>query len=207
MTPRSLVIFDEIGRGTSTFDGMSLAQSILEFLVQQKKAMTFFATHYHELTRLSDRFAHLKNAHMSVTEHKGEIRFLHTLTEGPALKSYGIQVARLAGLPTEVTRRASEVLKKIENPDSAKAMAQMSLFEASLAEAQAETRMADADSNANPQMPTAVAGFSPQQAQALRDLADSLRTWPLQSKTPLEALLQIQKWQDMISSRSSDLSH
>jgi DNA mismatch repair protein MutS len=189
MTPKSLVVFDEIGRGTSTFDGMSLAQSILEFLLEKKRAMTLFATHYHELTRLEERFSALKNAHMSVVERGGDIRFLHTLTKGPALKSYGIAVAKLAGLPAEVTKRAGEVLKKIES--SGVNSAQLSLFEGAAAAAPAAESV----------------DVIMEKQEQWKALVDKIRDWPLQKKTPLEALVQIQQWQDMISSQSSDLSH
>lgn len=110
----SLVILDEIGRGTSTFDGMSLAQAILEHLLTRCRSYTLFATHYHELTSLADVHPQIQNAHMSVQEKNGEIRFLHTLTTGPALKSYGIHVAELAGLPASLTKRARQLLKEKE---------------------------------------------------------------------------------------------
>ncbi len=113
-TARSLVILDEVGRGTSTFDGMSLAQAILEYLLEKTRSMTLFATHYHELTQLSLRYPEVHNAHMSIDDRKWDIGFLHTLVSGPANKSYGIQVARLAGLPAAVTRRAGSILKEIE---------------------------------------------------------------------------------------------
>lgn len=116
-TPRSLVILDEVGRGTSTFDGMSLAQAILEYLLETARSMTLFATHYHELTALSARYPQLINAHMAIHEKGGQISFLHSLVKGPANKSYGIQVARLAGLPSSVTKRAAQILKELEtNP-------------------------------------------------------------------------------------------
>lgn len=111
---RSLVILDEVGRGTSTYDGMCLAQAILEFLVERRQSLTLFATHYHELTQLESRLPRVKNAHMSIVEKSGDIQFLHTLVAGPANKSYGIQVAKLAGLPKEVTQRAQGLLKRIE---------------------------------------------------------------------------------------------
>ncbi|MBX3021287.1 MAG: DNA mismatch repair protein MutS [Bdellovibrionales bacterium] len=111
---RSLVIMDEIGRGTSTYDGLSLAQAILEYLVAQKRPYLFFATHYHELTRLTQVYPQIYNAHMSVQEKGGQIQFLHTLKEGPANRSYGIHVAKLAGLPPAVTGRAQILLKGFE---------------------------------------------------------------------------------------------
>ncbi len=185
MSPQSLVIFDEIGRGTSTFDGMSLAQAILEYLLEKQKALTLFATHYHELTNLDLKYAGLTNAHMTVTDRGGEIRFLHTLTNGPALKSYGIQVAKLAGLPSEVTKRAAEVLKGIE---SKKSDSQLSLFQVPTDSETIEAKNQELDPK-------------------LQELATGIRNFPLQGKTPLEAMNQIAKWQDMISSTSLDLNH
>ena len=112
---RTLVILDEIGRGTSTYDGLSLAQAILEHLVQDKKPYLLFATHYHELTGLSSLYPQIHNAHMSIQEKGGEVRFLHTLVQGPANRSYGIHVAELAGLPKQVSDRAGRLLKSFES--------------------------------------------------------------------------------------------
>jgi DNA mismatch repair protein MutS len=115
VTPRSLVVMDEIGRGTSTFDGMSLAQAILEHLVSRKTPFLLFATHYHELTALPKQFPCIHNAHMSVQDGGPDgIQFLHTLQPGPANRSYGIHVAELAGLPKSVTARAGKILSKLE---------------------------------------------------------------------------------------------
>ncbi len=213
MTSRSLVIFDEIGRGTSTFDGMSLAQSILEFLVGKKRAMTLFATHYHELTRLEATAPTLQNVHMSVVEQNGEIRFLHTLTKGPALKSYGIQVAKLAGLPVEVTKRAGEVLKKIENPTVT--TSQLSLFEQLTFDRSVDESTEEAlEEAAEDAIEESTAITLPLHTHPLaaplipwKDVLEGIRKWPLQVKTPLEALNQIAQWQNMISSQSSDLNH
>lgn len=114
VTASSLVIMDEIGRGTSTYDGLSLAQSILEYLLGDKRPYLLFATHYQELTALTRIYPQLKNAHMTVQEKGGEIQFLHTLKEGAANRSYGIHVAKLAGLPSSVTLRAQALLKNFE---------------------------------------------------------------------------------------------
>ena len=108
----SLVILDEIGRGTATYDGMSLAQAILEYLVAKKKSLILFATHYHELTTLSQYLPQVRNAHMSVREEKGIVDFLYTLSSGASLQSYGIYTAKLAGFPKEVLSRAEILLKK-----------------------------------------------------------------------------------------------
>lgn len=115
-TPKSLVILDEIGRGTSTFDGLALAWSIAEFICRNEKvsSRTLFATHYHQLTELADILEGVSNFHVSVKEWNEEIIFLHRLVEGGSDKSYGIQVARLAGVPQEVISRAKEILTNLE---------------------------------------------------------------------------------------------
>jgi len=118
-TERSLIILDEIGRGTSTFDGLSIAWSVAEFLHDQIKARTLFATHYHELTKLAERRAGVCNFNVAVREWNEQIIFLRKIVPGGADKSYGIQVARLAGLPKEILDRAREILTHLENPASA----------------------------------------------------------------------------------------
>jgi DNA mismatch repair protein MutS len=116
-TARSLVILDEIGRGTSTFDGLSLAWSILEHLHNQVGAKTLFATHYHELTELAGRLPRLKNFNVAVREWHDQIVFLRKIVEGGTDKSYGIQVARLAGVPKSVLERAKEILGNLEESE------------------------------------------------------------------------------------------
>jgi DNA mismatch repair protein MutS len=113
-TDRSLVILDEIGRGTSTFDGLSIAWSVAEHLHEEIAARTLFATHYHELTALSGLFAGVKNYNIAVKEWNGQIIFLRKIIPGSAEKSYGIQVARLAGLPESVLHRARQILERLE---------------------------------------------------------------------------------------------
>ena len=116
-TPRSLIVLDEIGRGTSTFDGLSLAWSIVEHLHNAVGAKTFFATHYHELTELSARLPRLKNFNVAVREWHDQIVFLRKIVEGGTDKSYGIQVARLAGVPKEVLERAKQILSNLEESE------------------------------------------------------------------------------------------
>jgi DNA mismatch repair protein MutS len=116
-TPRSLIILDEIGRGTSTFDGLSLAWSIVEHLHNQVGAKTLFATHYHELTELAARLPRLKNYNVAVREWRDQIVFLRKIVEGGTDKSYGIQVARLAGVPKAVLERAKEILGNLEESE------------------------------------------------------------------------------------------
>jgi DNA mismatch repair protein MutS len=117
-TNRSLVLLDEMGRGTATYDGLSLAWATVEHLHDRIGARTLFATHYHELTLLADRLARLTNLRVTVKETAGGIVFLHTVEAGPASKSYGIEVARLAGLPSNVIARAREVLKVHERAET-----------------------------------------------------------------------------------------
>lgn len=114
-TPYSLIILDEVGRGTSTYDGLSMAWAVSEYLVNQVGGMTLFATHYHELTQLESLYSSIRNTSVSVKEKGEEIIFLHKIVEGPADKSYGIQVGRLAGLPISVISRARAILGILES--------------------------------------------------------------------------------------------
>jgi len=116
-TANSLILFDELGRGTATFDGMALAQSIIEYIHNNIKCKTFFSTHYHELTDLENTLKNLKNVHVSAHEENGNITFLHKIKEGSIDKSYGIHVARLAQLPEPLIKRAGEILKIYENKE------------------------------------------------------------------------------------------
>ncbi|MES2356019.1 MAG: DNA mismatch repair protein MutS [Pseudomonadota bacterium] len=113
-TEQSLVLVDEIGRGTSTFDGLSLAYAIARYLVEKKRSYTLFATHYFELTRLAEEFKTIINVHLDAVEHKDHIVFLHRLEEGPASQSYGLQVAQLAGIPRSVIQLARRQLTELE---------------------------------------------------------------------------------------------
>ncbi len=116
-TQNSLVLMDEIGRGTSTFDGLSLAYACAQYLAAKIKAYTLFATHYFELTHLADEIALIQNVHLSASEHNDEIIFLHAVKPGPASQSYGLQVAKLAGVPSEVIKSAQQKLATLEKND------------------------------------------------------------------------------------------
>jgi DNA mismatch repair protein MutS len=113
-TENSLVLMDEIGRGTSTFDGLSLAWAAAHHMGETAKAFTLFATHYFELTALADEIPACDNAHLDATEHRGQLVFLHAVKPGPANQSYGLQVAALAGVPPVVIRRARKYLAALE---------------------------------------------------------------------------------------------
>ena len=131
-TPRSLVLMDEVGRGTSTFDGLSLAWAAAVQLALQVRAFTLFATHYFELTSLPRQCPTLANVHLDATEHQDHVVFLHHIQEGPANRSYGLQVAKLAGIPPAVLAAARDKLAELEagtaRPAAAPAAAQNDLF-------------------------------------------------------------------------------
>jgi DNA mismatch repair protein MutS len=114
-TSRSLILLDEVGRGTSTFDGISIAWALTEYLHEHIGARTLFATHYHELNELAELFPRIKNYKVDVREYGDKVIFLHTVTPGTADHSYGIQVAKMAGLPEELTERAKKILNNLED--------------------------------------------------------------------------------------------
>ena len=110
----SLVLMDEIGRGTSTFDGLALAWACADHLAQKSNALTLFATHYFELTQLPDHYQNIKNVHLDAVEHGDDIIFMHSVKPGPANQSYGLQVARLAGIPVQAIKLARHKLHLLE---------------------------------------------------------------------------------------------
>ena len=120
VSPRSLVLFDELGRGTSTYDGISIAWAIVEYLHEQPraKARTLFATHYHELNEMEKNFSRIKNYNVSVKEHEGRVIFLRKLTRGGSEHSFGIHVADIAGMPKSIVKRANVILKQLENDNA-----------------------------------------------------------------------------------------
>jgi DNA mismatch repair protein MutS len=154
-TPNSLIILDEIGRGTSTYDGLAIAWAVVEAMHDQVRARTLFATHYHELTRLADRLEGLSLHHVRAREWKGELVLLHEVGEGPADRSYGIAVAKLAGLPPLVLARAKAVLAKLEagrdaTGGIAAGLDDLPLFASQTIEAPATDPLADALAQVDP---------------------------------------------------------
>jgi len=117
-TEKSLIILDEIGRGTSTYDGVAIAWSVVEFLAKRIKARTLFATHYHELIELEANFPGIKNANVQVLEENGKIIFMHKIIPGGTDRSYGIHVAQIAGIPEVVIKRAHQILEDLENQEA-----------------------------------------------------------------------------------------
>lgn len=124
-TERSLIILDEMGRGTSTFDGVSIAWAVAEHLATKIRAKTLFATHYHELTKLAERVPGIKNCHVQVKEYGNQVIFLHKVADGATEGSYGVHVARMAGLPEEITRKADEILQRILQNNPLDAMGEL----------------------------------------------------------------------------------
>ena len=171
-TRRSLLVLDEVGRGTSTYDGLAIARAVLEHIHERLGARTLFATHYHELTTLADRLPRVHNAHASVAEDGGEVVFLHQIVPGGADRSYGIHVARLAGLPAEVTRRAEEALVDLESRNGN--------------EARGRRRQVD-----NGQLTLFAEPAGP-----AKQVLDELLQLDLQSMTPLEALSRLFELQE-----------
>jgi DNA mismatch repair protein MutS len=164
-TSRSLILLDEVGRGTSTYDGLAIAWAAIEYLHAHTRAKTLFATHYHELTELAERLSGVKNFHVTVKESGGGIVFLRKVTEGAADKSYGIEVAKLAGLPADVVRRAREVLAEHET-----------------AERSAVTHLAKDETRASGPMQLTI--FTP----LSQKIVDRIKETDLNSISPLEAL-------------------
>ena len=113
-TDRSFILLDEIGRGTSTYDGVAIAWSVAEYIATKVGARCIFATHYHELNVMTKTYPQIKNYRITITENNGEIEFLRKIVQGGASKSYGIQVAKMAGLPSSVVKRSEELMRKIQ---------------------------------------------------------------------------------------------
>lgn len=189
-TPSSLILFDELGRGTATYDGMALAQAIIEYVHQNVHAKTLFSTHYHELTALADELTGLKNMHVGAIEQDGDLVFVHKMEDGPADQSYGINVAKLAGMPDALLVRAKVILNHLENQGTA------SLIQV---ETNSSTIATESNIEANETIPTnqqAVTASEVQLdlfAQPVTDskqqaVLDELKGMNLAMMTPLDAL-------------------
>jgi len=178
-TPHSLVILDEIGRGTSTYDGMSLAWAIVEHLDERLGCRTLFATHYHELTDLEQSLPHVKNLNVAVREWQDDVVFLHKIVDGAADKSYGIHVARLAGVPREVIHRAKDILARLEEEHL---------------DAEGHAKIARPAAQAKP-AEIQLTLFGP----ADHPLLDELRQLDLDNLTPLEAMQRLQEWKNRLA--------
>lgn len=178
-TASSLILFDEIGRGTATYDGMALAQAIVEYLHDHVHAKTLFSTHYHELTSLADSLKKLRNVHVGAVEEKGNLVFLHKMMPGPADKSYGIHVAKLAGLPTALLNRADTILTDLE-----------------------DTAPASADTVAEPPSDTQLSLFTPEPVAPASDpILTKLKQFDLMGATPMDAMNLIYNLQNRLKKK------
>ena len=180
-TSRSLIVLDEIGRGTATFDGLSIAWAVIEYIQTQIRAKTLFATHYHELTELADLLPGIRNYHVTVKETESRIIFLRTIEPGAADRSYGIEVARLAGIPLNVTQRAREILKKHEENEH-------ELSDNLTVRAKRKARI--------------VVNQLPLFTAMEEELRDSLRAIDIDNLTPVEALKQLADLRKRANERS-----
>ncbi len=195
-TERSLVILDEIGRGTSTYDGLSLAWAVVEHLHDQIGCRTLFATHYHELTDLEKTLAGVANLNVAVKEWEGEVVFLHQIVPGAADKSYGIHVAQLAGVPREVNERAKEILAKLESQGGGRKA------ESGNKKIAGELRLADPPQQHAPHLRAQPNGQSLQLTlfeTADHPLLDKIRGTDLNNLTPLEVQDIVRQWQEQLA--------
>lgn len=185
-TQNSLIILDEIGRGTSTYDGMSIAHAVVEYIHNILKARTLFATHYHELTQLEKNLIHLKNFHVRVLERPTEIKFLYALGPGACLKSFGIQVARLSGLPPMILDRAQEVLLRLENSAHDEGNVSSELLSTKMPECRPQLDLFSRTSS-----------FSSHFNQD-EDLVNKILAIDINRLTPLQALNKLSSWQTIL---------
>ncbi len=223
-TANSLILFDEIGRGTATYDGMALAQAIIEFVHDKVHAKTLFSTHYHELTVLDQSLAGLKNVHVGAVEKNGELVFLHQMQAGPADKSYGIHVAKLAGLPDVLLNRADTILSQLESSQDqhqtvqATATAHQQVQAEHAQTAPVETVEAVAPAEPDPtsqplepidQADTQLSLFSEPEAEpseADRVVAQ-IKALNLMGMTPMAVMNQVYKWQQEVTQPKRGKSH
>lgn len=210
-TEDSLIIFDEIGRGTSTYDGLALAQAMIEYVAQTSHAKTLFSTHYHELTTLDQALPNLKNVHVAADEYKGELIFLHKVKDGAVDDSYGIQVAKLANLPDEVINRAQVILDAFEQSQNASDNEEYSnitvLKDSASVEGFADYDAQNANNNDKKSQTTKYTNEN-EFEQASFDLFDSetmtskieeqIKNLNISNMTPIEALLKLSELQNQL---------
>ena len=204
-TANSLILFDEIGRGTATYDGMALAQAIIEYVHDHVGAKTLFSTHYHELTDLEQTLKHLHNVYVGATEENGELVFLHKIEDGPADKSYGIHVAKLAGMPADLLKRAAQILNQLESQDEIKLTAPAEKIAAPAASSSAAVPDADEPTPlaAEPDgqlelfapVPKTVKSASGPEAKVI----SQLKNLNLMGMTPMEIMNQVYEWQTKLA--------
>lgn len=187
-TSQSLVLLDEIGRGTATYDGLSLAEAIVDYLVSHIHSYTLFATHYHELTEFENKYTQVQNVHMAISEAKGQIEFLHVLKKGPAGKSYGIQVAEIAGMPKEVTEKAKQYLKSKSESERKLVIANPTLQPPQLA-------LFDQDQ------------VSSQEFEVFREIRKRINKIDISKTTPLQALIHLNTLKENLDLNATERSN
>jgi DNA mismatch repair protein MutS len=202
-TERSLILLDEVGRGTSTFDGISIAWAMTEYIHDHLGARTLFATHYHELNALAERFPRIGNYKVEVREHGDQVIFLRKVSPGTADHSYGIQVAQMAGLPDEVTHRAKEILAQLESASEEHPIGGVETALAHVTAGGTERHgkgpvIRKAATVLLPQNPHQVPLFEePVVDPRLEAIRDSLAEIDLNNLTPLQALMELERLQKL----------
>lgn len=201
-TKHSLILFDELGRGTATYDGMALAQAIIEYVHEHTHAKTLFSTHYHELTALADELPELQNVHVGANEQDGELIFSHKVLSGPADQSYGINVAKLAGLPSSLITRAADILSHLEEQDVSLKTAPM--IKTALADESVDLSV---DEITQPAMVPVVKPATGDEGQLdlfalsesidpqTQQILEEMKQLNVATMTPLEALMKLNEWQ------------
>ncbi|WP_428985632.1 DNA mismatch repair protein MutS [Vagococcus lutrae] len=181
-TPQSLILFDELGRGTATYDGMALAQAIIEYIHQEVHCKTLFSTHYHELTVLEENLSKVVNYHVGAVEKDGDVVFLHKMLPGPADKSYGIHVAKLAGMPSKLLARAAERLTELESLSAAPLVSDTRVQENERTEKKAQEQLS----------------LFPSVDQDEQAVLEEVKQLNLLTMTPLEAMNVLSQWQEKL---------
>ena len=201
-TPQSLILFDEIGRGTATYDGMALAQAIIEFVHNHVHAKTLFSTHYHELTVLDQTLTKIKNVHVGAVEKDGDLVFLHKMEDGPADKSYGIHVAKLAGMPEELLGRADKILKRLEikNKDTDQTLVNAEIKSKKVEEPAEDVQEKQNHKTSEVDEQLALFQTEPADPQGEEVLAQ-IRNSNLMSMTPMDVMNQLYKWQKKLGNK------
>ncbi|WP_251547204.1 DNA mismatch repair protein MutS [Limosilactobacillus caecicola] len=206
-TANSLILFDEIGRGTATYDGMALAQAIIEYVHDNVHAKTLFSTHYHELTSLEGQLTKLKNVHVGATEENGQLIFLHKVSAGPADKSYGVHVAKLAGMPSSLLKRANQILAGLEKEHENDYADVQTAHQAADEQVQTVNESSSSNVDQSPANLTAEENgqlelFTPAPTQQLpkkqAKLLSQIKDLDLMSMTPMDVMNQVYQWQQKL---------
>ena len=200
-TPNSLLLFDEIGRGTATYDGMALAQAIIEYVHDKVQAKTLFSTHYHELTALENELTNLKNIHVGAVEKNGELVFLHQMQAGPADRSYGVHVAKLAGLPDSLLKNAAQILANLEQEGQRSPQPHTQSQATEVAESQEEILE---EKTTDPQADQQLSLFSepdPTTTPVDAKVVGELKNANLMAMTPMEVMNAVYKWQSRLNKK------